>query len=78
MKKILIFFIVTIMMCSGFSASAEGNMQSGHISAQPSSQGITLYAAVVERKVRFYNKKYQYRRWNVTYGYWVDPYWINL
>lgn len=22
--------------------------------------------------------KIQYRRWNATRGYWVDPYWIDL
>lgn len=21
---------------------------------------------------------YQYRRWNATRGYWVDPYWIDI
>ncbi len=25
-----------------------------------------------------YDGRVQYRRWNATRGYWVDPYWIDL
>ena len=37
-------------------------------------------AEVIEIKYRYdnYTGKLQYRRWNATYGYWVDPYWIDL
>lgn len=37
-------------------------------------------APVIETKFR-YNPttgQLQYRRWNATYGYWVDPDWIDL
>lgn len=27
---------------------------------------------------RVNNGKMQYRRWNATQGYWVDPYWKDL
>ena len=40
--------------------------------------GITPYADVIVVKVRYYNGKYQYRRWNETRGYWVDPEWIDM
>lgn len=33
---------------------------------------------VIVVKVREYNGKLQYRRWNQTQGYWVDPYWIDM
>lgn len=39
---------------------------------------IQPYAEVIEIKYRIYNGVPQYRRWNATYGYWVDPDWINL
>ena len=26
---------------------------------------------------RMYNGRLQYRRWNTTRNYWVDPYWID-
>lgn len=35
-------------------------------------------ADVIEIKYRSYHGVLQYRRWNATYGYWVDPDWINL
>ena len=39
---------------------------------------ITPYSDVIETYYRLYNGKVQYRRWNVTKGEWVDPYWITL
>lgn len=39
---------------------------------------ITPYADVIVTKYRNYNGEQQYRRWNETRGYWVDPYWINI
>ena len=35
-------------------------------------------ADVIVYKFRLYNGKQQYRRWNETRGYWVDPYWIDM
>lgn len=29
-------------------------------------------------KYRYLNGHVQYRRWNATQGYWVDPYWRNM
>ena len=40
--------------------------------------GIMPLKDVIVTKTRIYNGKYQYRRWNQTQGYWVDPYWIDL
>ena len=36
------------------------------------------YADVIVYKYRIENGKQQYRRWNETRGYWVDPYWIDV
>ena len=37
-----------------------------------------IMADVIVYKYRVNNGKYQYRRWNETRGYWVDPYWIDV
>ena len=34
-------------------------------------------ADVIVEKLRINNGVLQYRRWNQTRGYWVDPDWIN-
>ena len=39
---------------------------------------IVPYADVIVKKIREYNGRLQYRRWNETQGYWVDPAWIDL
>lgn len=41
---------------------------------------VQPYAEQIETKYRFNptTGKVQYRRWNATEGYWVDPYWIDL
>lgn len=40
--------------------------------------GIMPLADEIITKVRVNNGKLQYRRWNATRGYWVDPDWIDL
>ena len=40
--------------------------------------GIMPLADVIVVKTRLHNGKYQCRRWNETWGYWVDPYWIDM
>ena len=37
---------------------------------------IAPYADVIVYKTRIYKGKQQYRRWNETRGYWVDPEWL--
>ncbi len=43
-----------------------------------SKMDIQPRADVIEYKFRTYNGQLQYRRWNATRNYWVDPYWIDL
>lgn len=40
--------------------------------------GIMPLADVIVIKTRICQGRYQYRRWNETRGYWVDPYWIDI
>ena len=44
---------------------------------QASANEITPRADVIVYKTRYYNGKFQHRRWNETRGYWVDPDWID-
>ena len=37
-----------------------------------------LYADSIVKRYRLYQGRYQYRRWNETRGYWVDPAWIDI
>lgn len=39
--------------------------------------GIMPLSDVIVMKLRTYNGRLQYRRWNETQGYWVDPYLID-
>ena len=38
---------------------------------------ISPHADQIITKFRRYNNVLQYRRWNATKGYWVDPDWID-
>lgn len=40
--------------------------------------GISPHADEIITKFRLYNNVLQYRRWNATKGFWVDPAWIDL
>lgn len=39
--------------------------------------GYEVQKTEIIKKYRVHNGTVQYRRWNVTTGKWVDPYWIN-
>lgn len=76
----------TTSLCVG-CGSYHGNRRSDRISADipqaPTPQNssectIMPCADVIVYKYRFESGKYQYRRWNETRGYWVDPYWIDV
>jgi len=41
-------------------------------------QGIAPYADVIVLKTRILDGKVQYRHWNETRGYWVEPDWVDL
>lgn len=72
------FFIASILIPFSF-ASFEGTppLTSNDIDSTSESE-IIPYADVIVYKYRIYNGILQYRRWNETRGYWVDPYWIDI
>lgn len=62
------------------AASDENNLpEAPVITASSDDDGdMVIMADVIVYRWRTYNGVPQYRRWNETQGYWVDPYWINL
>lgn len=70
---IIIFFNSTI------SVNAE-IIENGQETSIKFDQSDTIqpHADEIVKKYRNHRGKRQYRRWNVTRGHWVDPYWINL
>lgn len=49
----------------------------GNTDVQTEIEMSTRSVDEIVKKYRYYNGVRQYRRWNVTKGVWVDPYWIN-
>lgn len=80
MKKFISFLFVVLILSTNISASAEKPNLTKTQAAQTTGSGMAIvpFAAVTEIKYRTSKGKIQYRRWNKTLGYWVDPYWINL
>ena len=78
-KKIICTFCAMIMISSLMPTSyaAECFPKITPISSSSESE-IVPYADVIVRKYRTYNGVLQYRRWNETRGYWVDPDWIDV
>lgn len=79
MKKKILSLIIMMLICIGMAipANAQGFTDTAEITLDTNTV-ISTFADKIEVKYRLYNGKRQYRRWNVTRGYWVDPYWINL
>lgn len=78
-KKFLCVVCSVLFMATLTPLSYAAVEQSSVVQLQSSSEGeITPYADVIVYKFRIYNGVYQYRRWNETRGYWVDPYWIDV
>lgn len=83
LKRVLITFSAVAVMAStvAISASAAGTpdvVASAEISA---STDVTIEPRieVIETKYRkTTDGRLQYRRWNATHGYWVDPEWIDI
>ena len=80
MIKKIVSLMFTGIICFGLVISANAQTFDG-IQERESvvqSGSYETRATVIVRKYRILNGVRQYRRWNETFGYWVDPYWINL
>ncbi len=69
--------MVNLILVTSFAASAyKVEAKTDAVNYPPG--GYEVQKAQIIKKYRTYYGKMQYRRWNVTTGKWVDPYWINL
>ncbi len=76
-KRIAVGLITAMLVMTAFAGTAQA---STFVETKPamSTTSIEPRKDVIVTKYRYYNGKVQYRRWNETYGYWVDPAWIDL
>ncbi len=80
-KKVLMALMVssllTVMLPVSYASDCASTKAPLYVSNSEDSS-IVPFADVIVYKYRLLNGKQQYRRWNETRGYWVDPYWIDL
>lgn len=77
-KKVLCSLFAAMFLTLSIPMSYAVELPSMPVLLETANEGtITPHADVIVYKYRIYNGKYQYRRWNETRGYWVDPYWID-
>ncbi len=81
MKKKIVFLIccVLLMSLSNSTAVSASVKETWSVSSNGIHESDAMpYADTIVMKYRTYNGMRQYRRWNETKKYWVDPYWLNL
>lgn len=71
-KKILVTIAAGVVILNTFNAASA----SASAAVYNTDDGIMPYADEIETKWRVNGNLLQYRRWNATRGYWVDPHWI--
>lgn len=77
-KRLLCALGAAAIMATAVPTAFAADIPPMAISQSTSESTIAPCADVIVYKYRIYNGKQQYRRWNETRGYWVDPYWIDL
>ena len=80
-KRILMALFLSCFMVSMLPVSYASGYSLAEVPTCIGNSGdssIVPFADVIVYKYRLLNGKQQYRRWNATRGYWVDPYWIDL
>lgn len=77
-RRLLCALGAAAMMTTMFSTAFAADIPQVPTLQSSSESAITPCADVIVYKFRLYNGKQQYRRWNETRGYWVDPYWIDM
>ena len=77
-------FLVSVMCVAMLGAMGSMSVHAAAIDIPSpivveSTEEIEPRADIIEIKYRVTpDNKLQYRRWNSTRGYWVDPYWIDI
>lgn len=73
-KKVLVAIAAGVVILNTFNAASV----IASAAAYSTDDGVCVpYADEIEKKWRVNRGVLQYRRWNATRGYWVDPEWIN-
>lgn len=72
------FILLSLTILTLFSACIPVCASEVSPSPEASISVIEPRADVIVYKYRVVDGVYQYRRWNETQGYWVDPYWIDM
>lgn len=75
--------MIGVLCTGGFSirvkaADADTREAVEMSTVDASKETSTLRKDNIITKYRIHNGRVQYRRWNLSYGIWVDPYWIDL
>ena len=73
----LSIFISLLLLPCGAQAS-ETNYVRSAVTITNGGEEISPRADVIVVKFRISGGVLQYRRWNETWGYWVDPYWKDV
>ena len=76
MRKLIVALLIVLTLFSVCLPAYAAEVEVPETSESESV--IEPRADVIVFKYRTYNGVYQFRRWNETQGYWVDPYWINM
>lgn len=77
-KKVLCSLFAALFMAGLIPSSYAMELSPMPVQTESADEGTIIpFADVIVYKYRLYNGKYQYRRWNETRGYWVDPYWMD-
>lgn len=77
-KRLLCALGAAAMMASAVPTAFAADIPQTPTPQSSSKSTIAPYADVIVYKYHIENGKQQYRRWNETRGYWVDPYWIDV
>lgn len=72
-KKLLVTIAAGVVILNTFNAASA----SASSVVYNTDDGIMPYADEIETIWRYNRGVLQYRRWNITRGYWVDPDWID-
>lgn len=76
-KRLLCALGAAAIMATAVPTAFAANIPQAPAPQSSKESTISPYADIIEYKYRIENGKHQYRRWNRTRGYWVDPDWID-
>ena len=74
---LMVSSLLTVMLPVSYASDCASTKAPLYVSNSEDSS-IVPFADVIVYKYHLLNGKQQYRRWDETRGYWVDPYWIDL